>query len=420
MGVSNVFKEKFENYDYVDGGVCSPKGFVANGVNCGLRSDKRKNDLAMIFSETVCDTAIVYTQNKVKGAPLTVTKKHMDKSNGKSRAIIVNSKNANTCNANGEEIAEGVSELVAKALGIPTEQVVVGSTGVIGKVIEIEPFANHMEDLVKGLSAAGNEEAAKAIMTTDTIKKEVAVEFKINDVTCRIGGMAKGSGMICPNMATTLSYITTDAAIDQKLLSDILKETVNCTYNCLSIDRDTSTNDMVVVMANGLAGNDMIYTKDDICEVFKKALYIVMLYLTRMLAIDGEGASKFLECSCVGASDVKTSVKIAKSVVSSSLVKCLLYGEDANWGRIMCALGYADCEYDINKVKVSIESEYGKIDICDGDAIIIPFSEEEAAKLLSAKKIYISIDLCQGSKEAKAWGCDLTYDYVKINGDYRT
>lgn len=415
-----MFKEKFENYEYVDDGVCSPKGFVANGINCGLHSNKKKNDLAMIFSETICDTAIVYTQNKVKGAPLTVTKKHMDKSNGKSRAIIVNSKNANTCNANGEEIAEGISELVAKALEIPAEQVVVGSTGVIGKVMEITPFANHMEELVKGLSATGNEEAAKAIMTTDTVKKEVAVEFKINGVTCRIGGMAKGSGMICPNMATTLNYITTDVAIEQKLLSNILKEIVNYTYNCLSIDGDTSTNDMVVVMANGLASNDRICEKDDNYEVFKQALYIVMLYLTRMLAADGEGASKFLECSCVGAPDTKTATKIVKSVVKSSLVKCLLYGEDANWGRIMCALGYADCEYDINKVKVDIESEYGKMDICSGDAIVVSFSEEKATKLLSASKIYVNIDLCQGDKNAKAWGCDLTYDYVKINGDYRS
>lgn len=415
-----MFKDENEHYDYVDGGVCSPKGFVANGINCGIESDRSKNDLALIYSETVCDTAIVYTQNKVKGAPLIVTKKHMDISKGKSRAIVVNSKNANTCNANGEKIAEGVSELVAKSLEIPTEHVVVGSTGVIGKVMDIEPFANHMEDLVKGLSSTGNEEAAKAIMTTDTMKKEVAVEFELNGVTCRIGGMAKGSGMICPNMATTLSYITTDIAINQKLLNDILRDIVNCTINCLNIDGDMSTNDMVVVMANGLAGNELITVKDKNYEVFKKALYTVMLYLTRMLAIDGEGASKFLECSCVGAPDVLTATKIVKSVVKSSLVKCLLFGEDANWGRIMCAIGYADCEFDINKVIVDIESEYGKIDICNGDAIILPFSEEKAAKLLSAKKIYVSIDLCQGEQEAKAWGCDLTYDYVKINGDYRS
>ena len=415
-----MFKNKNEHYDYVDGGVCSPKGFVANGINCGINSDATKNDLALIYSEAVCDTAIVYTQNKVKGAPLIVTKKHMDISKGKSRAIVVNSKNANTCNANGEEIAEGVSELVAKYLDIPTEHVVVGSTGVIGKVMKIEPFANHMEDLVKGLSSTGNEEAAKAIMTTDTMKKEVAVEFELNGVTCRIGGMAKGSGMICPNMATTLSYITTDIAINQNLLNDILRDVVKCTINCLSIDGDMSTNDMVVVMANGLAGNELITVNDKNCEVFKKALYIVMLYLTRMLAIDGEGASKFLECSCVGAPDVLTATKIVKSVVKSSLIKCLLFGQDANWGRIMCAIGYADCEFDINKVKVDIESEYGKIDICNGDTIILPFSEEKAAKLLSAKKIYVNIDLCQGEQEAKAWGCDLTYDYVKINGDYRS
>lgn len=286
--------------------------------------------------------------------------------------------------------------------------------------MELAPFANHMDELVKGLSVAGNEAAARAIMTTDSIKKEVAIEFKIDGLTCRIGGMAKGSGMICPNMATTLNYITTDVAIERTLLEGILRETANSTYNCLNIDGDTSTNDMVVVMANGLAGNNIIYEKGDAYKVFRKGLYIVMLYLTRMLAADGEGASKFLECSCIGAPDTMTAVKIAKSVVGSSLVKCLLYGEDANWGRIMGALGYAECEYDINKVKVSIESEYERIVICNGEAIVLEFLEEEAARLLSAKKIYINIDLCQGDSEAKAWGCDLTYDYVKINGDYRS
>lgn len=415
-----MFKEEFEKYIYVEGGVCSPKGFVANGINCGIDPNREKNDLAMIYSETICETAIVYTKNKVKGAPLIVTKKHMEKSNDKARAIIVNSKNANTCNANGEEIAEGVSELVAKFLNIPSEHVVLGSTGVIGKVMEITPFANHMGEIVKGLSVTGNEAAARAIMTTDTVKKEVAVEFEIEGVVCRIGGMAKGSGMICPNMATTLNYITTDVSIEQSLLKDALKEIVNCTYNCLNIDGDTSTNDMVVVMANGCANNSRICEKDEAYEVFKKGLYIVMLYLTRMLAADGEGASKFLECSCIGAPDKITAIKIAKSIVSSSLVKCLLYGEDANWGRIMCALGYAECEFDVNKVKVNIESEYGKIIICAGNAFVQEFSEEDAARLLSAKKIYINIDLCQGDDEAKAWGCDLSYDYVKINGDYRS
>ena len=392
---------------------------MANGLNCGINPDKAKNDLGMVYSKEVCHTAAVYTQNKVKGAPILVTKDHLDKTNGQAKAIIVNSKNANTCNANGVEIAEAVCELVAKELGIKATEVVVASTGVIGEPIFVEPFANAMPALVKGLSVEGHEEAAKAIMTTDTVKKEVAVTFELQGKKCTLGGMAKGSGMIHPNMATTLNFITTDAAISAEMVQKALSEIVKVTYNCLSVDGDTSTNDMVSVMANGVAGNKEIQTEDADYEVFKKALYIVMSHLTKMLAADGEGATKFLECTCCGAKDLATAITVAKSVIGSNLFKCAMFGEDANCGRILCAIGYADAEFDIDKVDVDLSSAAGTMAACRNGAAV-EFSEELAAKILAEDEIYIRVDLKQGDVEAKAWGCDLTYDYVKINGDYRS
>lgn len=412
-------KEQYDGYTYVEGGVCAAQGFVANGLNCGINPDKAKNDLGMVYSKEVCHTAAVYTQNKVKGAPILVTKDHLDKTNGQAKAIIVNSKNANTCNANGVEIAEAVCELVAKELGIKATEVVVASTGVIGEPIFVEPFANAMPALVKGLSVEGHEEAAKAIMTTDTVKKEVAVTFELQGKKCTLGGMAKGSGMIHPNMATTLNFITTDAAISAEMVQKALSEIVKVTYNCLSVDGDTSTNDMVSVMANGVAGNKEIQTEDADYEVFKKALYIVMSNLTKMLAADGEGATKFLECTCCGAKDLATAITVAKSVIGSNLFKCAMFGEDANCGRILCAIGYADAEFDIDKVDVDLSSAAGTMAACRNGAAV-EFSEELAAKILAEDEIYIRVDLKQGDVEAKAWGCDLTYDYVKINGDYRS
>lgn len=412
-------KEQYDSYTYVEGGVCAAQGFVANGLNCGINPDKAKNDLGMVYSKEVCHTAAVYTQNKVKGAPILVTKDHLDKTNGQAKAIIVNSKNANTCNANGVEIAEAVCELVAKELGIKATEVVVASTGVIGEPIFVEPFANAMPALVKGLSVEGHEEAAKAIMTTDTVKKEVAVTFELQGKKCTLGGMAKGSGMIHPNMATTLNFITTDAAISAEMVQKALSEIVKVTYNCLSVDGDTSTNDMVSVMANGVAGNKEIQTEDADYEVFKKALYIVMSNLTKMLAADGEGATKFLECTCCGAKDLATAITVAKSVIGSNLFKCAMFGEDANCGRILCAIGYADAEFDIDKVDVDLSSAAGTMAACRNGAAV-EFSEELAAKILAEDEIYIRVDLKQGDVEAKAWGCDLTYDYVKINGDYRS
>ena len=411
--------ENFEGYIYVDGGVCAAKGFVANGLNAGINPDKKKNDMCLVYSQEPCSAAGVYTQNKVKGAPVIVTRENLKKSHGIARAILANSKNANTCNFDGIEIAEKACQLAADQLGIKPEEVIIGSTGVIGQRLSIQPFEDYMKPLTEGMTADGNDRAAYAIMTTDTVMKQVAVEFKIGDAVCRMGGMAKGSGMIHPNMATTLNFLTSDVAITPELIQKALSDVVKVTYNCLSVDGDTSTNDTVTVMANGLAGNKLIDKEDEAYEIFRQALYIVMMNMTRMLAADGEGASKLLECSVTGAPAQETAIIIAKSVIRSPLLKCAMFGEDANWGRVLCAIGYAEAEFDIDKVDVDFESEFGKIAVCrDGSGV--EFSEEEAAKILSAEEIHILVELKQGKAQAKAWGCDLTYDYVKINGDYRS
>ena len=403
----------------IDGGVCAAKGFLANGLNCGLNSNKDKNDLCLVFSEALCNAAAVYTQNKVKGAPITVTKKHLEKSGGKAQAVIANSKNANTCNADGVEKAERMCRLAASVLNIEPEKVIVASTGVIGKVLPIEPIENSIDSLAKGLSHTANEKAATAIMTTDTVKKEAAVQFEIDGVVCTLGGMAKGSGMIHPNMATTLNFITTDAAISSQLLQKALSEIVKVTYNCLSIDGDTSTNDMVSIMANGLAGNSEIVEENENYSIFKDALYEVLMTLTKMLAKDGEGATRMIECTCCGAPDLDTAIIVAKSVIRSPLLKCAIFGSDANWGRILCAIGYAEADFDITKVDVDMRSRKGTIAVCRNGSGV-EFSEDEAKTILLEDEIYIDINLHSGNTQAKAWGCDLTYDYVKINGDYRS
>lgn len=410
----------------INGGICAPKGFKASGTYCGIKkpandnpSIKHKNDICLFVSDVVCNAAAVYTQNKVKGAPILVTKANLEKSGNKAIAVIANSKNANTCNADGVEKADKMCQLVADEMGIPKEQVIVASTGVIGQVLPIEPIESAVPVLIKELDYDKNEEAATAIMTTDTVKKEYAVEFEIDGCACHLGGMAKGSGMIHPNMATTLNFITTDCAVSSKMLQKALSEIVKVTYNCLSIDGDTSTNDMVSLMSNGLAGNKEITEESKGFEIFKSALYEVMANLTRMLAKDGEGASKLLECKCVGAPDKDTAITVAKSVVCSSLFKAAMFGEDANWGRVLCAIGYADAEFDINKVDVDLRSDKGTVSVCRNGAGV-DFSEEKAAVVLSSDEIYIDINLNQGDNDATAWGCDLTYDYVKINGDYRT
>lgn len=411
--------DKFIGYDYVDGGVCAAKGFKANGLNCGLNPNREKNDLCVVASDKECNAAAVYTLNKVKGAPITVTKENLAKTNGKARAVIANSKNANTCNADGVEKASMMCSLAADELGIAAEEVIVASTGVIGQVLPIEPIQNSIKKLCQGLAYDGNEKAATAIMTTDTVKKEVAVEFEIAGVKCCLGGMAKGSGMIHPNMATTLNFITSDVNISSAMLQKALDEIVKITYNCLSVDGDTSTNDMVCVMANGMSGNAEIDSVGAEFDIFKQALYIVMMNMTKMLAKDGEGATKLLECTVKDACDLDTAIIVAKSIIRSPLLKCAMFGEDANWGRILCAIGYAEAEFDIEKVDVDIASEYGTVAVCRNGSGV-DFSEEEAAKVLKSDEIFINVSLNDGAAQAKAWGCDLTYDYVKINGDYRS
>lgn len=407
------------NLNFIDGGICAAQGFKANGLNCGLNKNKEKNDLALVYSEAVCNAAAVYTTNKVKGAPLIVTKKHLEATGGKTHGFIANSKNANTCNADGEEKAEKMCQLAAEVLGIEPSMMLVASTGVIGQKLPIEPIASHVKELADGLSEKNNGKAANAIMTTDTVQKEVAVEFTVGGKVCHMGGMAKGSGMIHPNMATTLNFVTTDAAISPECLQSALSEIVKVTYNCLSIDGDTSTNDCVLLLANGLADNEIITSEGEDFNTFKDALYNVMMCMTKMLAKDGEGATKMLECTCAGAPDLDTAIIVAKSVIRSPLFKCAMFGEDANWGRILCAVGYAEAEFDINKVDVDIRSSKGVIEVCRNGAGV-DFSEETAKVVLGENEIYIDINLNQGDTTAKAWGCDLTYDYVKINGDYRS
>lgn len=406
-------------YELIEGGVCAAKGFTASGLNCGLNPDKEKNDLCLIYSEKTCSAAAVYTKNKVKGAPILVTQKHLAATNGMAKAVIANSKNANTCNVDGEEKAQKMCDLIAAQLGISADEVIVASTGVIGQILPIEPIEGSVKELAQKLSVEGHTDAATAIMTTDTVKKEVAVTFLIDGKECHIGGMAKGSGMIHPNMATTLNFVTTDAAIAPDLVQKALREIVKVTYNCLSVDGDTSTNDMVCILANGLAENKMIDKEDGDYETFKKALYIVLSNMTKMLAADGEGATKMLECTVSEAKDLDTAIIVAKSVIRSPLFKCAMFGEDANWGRVLCAIGYAEAEFDIDKVDVDLRSEKGKIAVCRNGSGV-EFSEEFAKEILSEDTIFIDISLHEGETSAKAWGCDLTYDYVKINGDYRS
>ena len=400
----------------IQGGVCAAKGFTANGVHCGIRKNKTKRDLALIFSETQASAAAVYTQNLVKGAPLTVTKNNI--ADGKARAVICNSGNANTCNANGIEIAEQTCALLAKELKIDEKDVVVASTGVIGQPLDITPIANGIPALVAGLGEH-SDLACEGIMTTDTQPKEIAFEFTVGGKTCRIGGIAKGSGMIHPNMATMLVFVTTDCAISSAMLSKALSADVKDSFNMVSVDGDTSTNDMVSVLANGMAGNEEIVAEGKDYDDFCAALSAVTTYLCRKIAADGEGATKLLECKVTGAKDEQTAKIVAKSVICSSLVKAAMFGADANWGRVLCAIGYAGVDVDVNKVDVAFRSAKGTIPVCENGAGI-EFSEEIAKEILLEKEIEILVVLGNGDGKATAWGCDLTYDYVKINGDYRT
>lgn len=400
----------------ITGGICAAKGYKAAGIHCGIRKNKSKKDLSLIISEKPASAAAVYTTNLVKGAPLLVTKKHI--SNGVAQAIICNSGNANTCNSNGIEIAEQACKLVAEALQMDKTDIVVASTGVIGQPLDIAPIKAAIPSLVASLGD-NSDAAAEGIMTTDTTKKEIAVEFELDGKTCRIGGIAKGSGMIHPDMATMLVFITTDCAISSEMLRKALSSDIKDTFNMVSVDGDTSTNDMVTVLANGMAGNIEINSEGDAFNIFMKALNTVTVYLCRAIAGDGEGATKLLECKVHGAAASETAKTVAKSVICSSLTKAAMFGADANWGRVLCAIGYSKANVDVSKIDVAFTSAAGTVAVCKNGAGIT-FSEELAKTILTEGEITIDINLNSGSYSSTAWGCDLTYDYVKINGDYRT
>ena len=401
----------------IEGGVTAAQGFVAGGIHCGVRKNKSKPDLAMIYSEKPCAAAAVYTQNLVKGAPILVTRKNI--ADGAAKAVICNSGNANTCNADGEEKAQAMCDLTAQALGIAPQDVVVASTGVIGQVLPIEPIQAGIPELVKALSADGSHAAATAIMTTDTIAKEAAAEVEIGGKTVKVGGISKGSGMIHPNMATMLCFVTTDCAISPAMLDKAIHQVTEKTFNMISVDGDTSTNDTFAILANGAAGNPEITAPGPDYDAFAQALEAVCRQLSKLMAGDGEGATKLLICRVDGAMDLAMARTVAKSVICSTLFKAAMFGADANWGRVLCAIGYSGAAVDVNKIDVSFRSAKGQVDVCQNGAGI-PFSEEEASQVLSEHEIEILVHLHLGEASAEAYGCDLTYDYVKINGDYRT
>lgn len=403
--------------ELISGGVCAAKGFKAAGIHCGIRKNREKRDLSLILSEEKAAAAAVYTTNLVKGAPLKVTKAHLN--DGCASAVICNSGNANTCNANGVEIAEETCELLGAQLGIPADDIIVASTGVIGQPLDIEPIKSGIPQLVDSLSQNGSIEAAEGIMTTDTKVKEAAVSFEIGGKVCKMGGIAKGSGMIHPNMATMLVFITTDCAVSPQMLQKALSGDIVNTFNMISIDGDTSTNDMVAVLANGMAENEPITSEGDAFNTFMKALNTVNVELCRRISGDGEGATKLLECKVNGAQSHDIAKTVAKSVICSSLTKAAMFGSDANWGRVLCAIGYSGADVDVEKIDVSFSSAKGTVRVCENGSGI-PFSEEKAKEILLENEIDILISLNSGEYSATAWGCDLTYDYVKINGDYRT
>ncbi|MBQ5764990.1 MAG: bifunctional glutamate N-acetyltransferase/amino-acid acetyltransferase ArgJ [Clostridia bacterium] len=404
-------------FNFINGGVTAPIGFTASGIHCGIRKNKSKKDLALIMASTECDAAAVYTQNLVYGAPITVTRNNIR--DGKARAIICNSGIANTCNADGVEKAQLMCQIAAEATGLTPTDFVVCSTGVIGQPIDINPIKNGMNELVASLNKDGSTAAAEAIMTTDTVKKEFALEFTLGNKICKIGAISKGSGMIHPNMATMLGFITTDANISSEMLKSALLEVVSDSFNMLSVDGDTSTNDTVAVLASGLCGNDRIETINDDYKTFVKALAAICEKLVKLMAKDGEGATKLVECFVSGAKEKSTAKAAAKAVICSSLVKAAMFGADANWGRILCAIGYAGVDIDVNKVDVYFKSAGGEILVCKNGAGV-EFSEELAKEILVKDEVYIIVNLNDGEFSATAYGCDLTYDYVKINGDYRT
>ena len=403
----------------ISGGVCAAKGFQAAGIHCGVKasSSPDKNDLALILSERECAAAAVYTLNRVKAAPIYVTMDHLE--NGVAWGIVANSGNANACCPQSHENAEAMCAAAAQATGREAGDFVVASTGVIGQTINIQAIQAGMPQAAAALSADGSDAAARAIMTTDTVKKEIAVSFQLEGREVRLGAVAKGSGMIHPNMGTMLAFITTDCAITHEMLSAALHEVAAKTFNRVTVDGDTSTNDMCAVLANGMAGNPQIEWKDDSYEAFRAALDHVCRYLARAIAGDGEGASRLVTCRMSGARSEESAERLAKAVVGSSLVKAAMFGADANWGRVLCAMGYSKAPFRPEHVDVSFQSCAGEILVCrQGDGL--PFDEDKAKEILSQKEVVIAVDLHEGDESAECWGCDLTYDYVKINGDYRT
>ena len=400
----------------IEGSVCASRGFTANGIHCGLRRNKSRKDIAVILSEVPANAAAVYTRNLVKGAPLIVTKEHLK--DGKARAILCNSGNANTCSPNGIAIAEEMSELIAAQLGISANDVIISSTGVIGQKLNMDVIRAGIPVLARNLSEKGEDAAADGILTTDTTRKSMAVEFELDGKVCHLGAIAKGSGMVHPNMATTLLFVTTDVAISSEMLQKALRTDVSNTFNMVNVDGDTSTNDMAAIMANGLAGNREITEEGEDFAVFMKALNTVTVHMCRMIAGDGEGCSKMFECIVTGAADKETAKTVAKSVVTSTLVKAAIFGADANWGRVIAAIGYSGADIDIHRIEISFESEVGSVTVCK-NGYHSEFSEELAREILEGKEIWIKVDLDSGTEEATAWGCDLTYEYVKINGNYR-
>lgn len=403
--------------EFIKNGICAPKGFYASGIHCGVRKNRIKKDLALVYSKTRASAAATYTLNKVKGAPIQVCKEHLQ--DGYAQAMLCNSGNANTCNANGVEIANAMCKLCADSLKIKEEDIIIASTGVIGEPLSIEPFAKGMDQLVSELSINGGNDACEAIMTTDTYPKQFSLSFTLDGKECKMGAMVKGSGMIHPNMATMLGFVTSDVAITPQMLQLALSDVVQDSFNMVSVDGDTSTNDTLAIMCNGLAENKLIDTQDENYEIFKAALLDICIEASRHIAKDGEGATKLLTCEVVHGNSIQVAKTVAKSVITSSLFKAAMFGKDANWGRILCAIGYCDADFDISKIDVTLKSSYGAIPVCINGAGC-GFSEEEALKLLEKDEIIIYIDMKQGDAQACAWGCDLTYDYVKINGDYRT
>ena len=406
------------SYKFIEGSVTAPKGFTAAGVCASVKpSNKTKRDVALIYCEKKCTAAAVYTKNLVKSSAILVTQNHL--ADGYAQAVIVNSGNANTCNADGVEKAEKMCSLAADALGVDSNDVIVASTGVIGQVLPIEPIEKGVAMMKGNLSKEGGTDAAESIMTTDTVKKEMAMEMTLGGKTVTVGGIAKGSGMIHINMGTMLSFVTTDAAISSEMLYEALKEAVEDSYNMVSVDGDTSTNDTLAIMASGLAGNPEITEKNQDYRDFVDGITEAFKQLAKKLAGDGEGATKLLICTVTGAKTKKDAVMVSKSVICSSLLKAAMFGADANWGRVLCAVGYSGADVDVTKVDVDFKSVKGEIAVCRNGAGI-EFSEEKAKEILLEKGIEILVNVGDGEGKAQAYGCDLTYDYVKINGDYRT